>query len=166
MRKAIALAAALLLLPACAATPTESAMPAEPADAAEREIRELHAFFQAWFRADLPRTDAAFDRFRDALAPGFEIVTPDGTTHDREAILALVWDGHAADAEARVWIENPALHFNEGAVLVASYDELQQVSGGSSARRSTVVFRADEAAPNGLRWLRVHETALPEQPGR
>lgn len=163
MSRLIALAlAALSLLPlACAATPTETAIPAEPAAAAQTEIRELHAFFQAWHRAELPRTEEAFARFQDALAPGFEIVTPDGAARDREAILTLVWDGHASDPEARIWVERPRLHFHEGGVLVASYDEMQQVAGRSTARRSTVVFRADETAPNGLVWLRVHETALP-----
>lgn len=135
-------------------------MPADLARAAETEIRELHAFFQAWFRAETPPTDDAFARFEGALAPGFEIVTPDGVTHDREAILDIVRRSRGADAQARIWIERPRLLAHDERLVVASYEEWQEIGAEVRVRLSTAVFQRDGAGANGLRWLRVHETWL------
>ena len=43
-----------------------------------REVEQLHAFFEAWFKGTLPRTPEAFARFVDVTAPGFHLVTPQG----------------------------------------------------------------------------------------
>ena len=47
--------------------------------------------------------------------------------------------------------------------VAAGYDEIQANRPGLLRRRATALFRPDPAAgPNGLRWLAVHETWLPD----
>jgi hypothetical protein len=43
-------------------------------------------------------------------------------------------------------------------MAVMTYHELQLNDGVPNQRLSTVVFRQDPAAPNGLVWVHVHET--------
>ena len=50
------------------------------------EVRELHAFIQAWMRGSLPRTTQSFERFADSLADTFVIVHTSGRSDDKTSI--------------------------------------------------------------------------------
>lgn len=135
----------------------------------EREVVELHQFFQDWFNGQLDDTDDAFARFDGALAPGFVIVGPDGGARGREDILRIVRESHssaAGDAPIRIWIEDVHIHRREGDLTFATYEEWQERAGEEPRGRiSTVVFKDDEGGPNALRWLHVHETWLATDDG-
>lgn len=147
----------------CAATGARQGGSPGDSDRVEREIAELHTFFQEWFRGVLPDTDAAFARFERAMAPGFVIVTPDGRALDRATILGAVRSGHGRDTTARVWTEDARVLHTVGGAVVATYVEWQSLGvEPPRARLSTVVLEPDLDAPGGLRWVHVHETWLPE----
>jgi len=128
----------------------------------DREIHELHQFFQEWFAGSLAESDDAFARFSDVLTDDFTMVTPGGVELDRQAIIDAVRSGHGNDAGARIWIERVQIRHTLGKTVVATYEEWQQSAGQiAKGRLSTVVFARDASAPNGLVWLHVHETWLP-----
>lgn len=124
---------------------------------AEREVAELHEFFEQWYRAALP--PQAFDRFEQVLAPGFVIVNPSADVVERDSILDAVRDARGSDPEAHIRTKNFTVRRQEGNLLIATYEEWQKLGGESErARLSTVVLRADDSAPYGWVWLHVHET--------
>ncbi|MEX2500325.1 MAG: hypothetical protein WD397_15770 [Wenzhouxiangellaceae bacterium] len=130
-------------------------------DVVEREVRELHRFFQDWYRGKLE--DEAFQRFSGVMGEGFMIILPDARVLPRQTIVDAVRSQKGSDAQAELWIENVRLVHSEAEFLVATYEEWQGRAGNDArGRLSTVVFTRDEDAPNGLAWRHVHETWLPE----
>ena len=129
-----------------------------------REVLELHAFFDGWFNGTLEATDESFARFESVMADTFVLLTPEGRIAERPALIQGIrdahgrWEGH--DPASRTWIDKVRLHREEGDVAIVTYEEWQEIAGKTDARLSTVVFRQQEGAPNGLEWLHVHETWL------
>lgn len=127
------------------------------------EIVELHDFFQGWLGGTLPATDEAYARLVDTQASEFVIVTPGGERIPGPALLLQLRSAHGSRPGWRMWIENAELRFAQGGLTVATYEEWQQRADGTvTGRLSTVVFRDQPDTPNGLIWLHVHETWLPE----
>ena len=131
-------------------------------DRCRAEVADLHRFFQEWFRGELPDTDEAYARFAGVMGEPFEMVSPEGQAIDRAVILKIVREGHGKEPAADIWIENHRHRFTIGAISMVTYEEWQDWGGQRRGRLSTAVFRTDEAAPNGVHWLHVHETWLPE----
>lgn len=126
-------------------------------DAWQREIIELHEFFEGLFVGQVQ----SLDRAEQALHEAFTMVGPTGTRTDRSQVLAQLEAGINHADDLRIGIEQPALIAATDSLVVAEYIEVHERSGVRSGdRRSTVVFRVDPAGPNGLRWLRVHETFI------
>jgi hypothetical protein len=62
-----------------------------------------------------------------------------------------------------MWIENAELRFEQGGLTVATYEEWQRHADETvTGRLSTVIFRDQLSTSNGLAWVHVHETWLPE----
>ncbi|MDX1660427.1 MAG: DUF4440 domain-containing protein [Gemmatimonadota bacterium] len=133
-------------------------------EACRREIEELHAFFEGWFEGTLPDDEATFARVADALAEDFELISPDGRRRDRGTILASIREGygdHAGEGKRfRIEIHDvrPRLVVAETALL--TYEEWQTSDGSKNRRLSSAWFRKVDAAPCGVRWIHLHETAL------
>lgn len=124
------------------------------------EIVELHDFFQAYFLGQ----EDSLDRVEAALHGEFSIVGPDGAMSDRAATLEMLRGGHAhTEALTITTLDHRLLHTTPELVL-ASYVEHHQLTSTTNDRLSTVAFLVDPAGPNGVRWLRVHETWL-DHPG-
>lgn len=132
----------------------------EPTAAIE-EVVDLHRFFAAWFRAELPDTDDAFARFDEVMASDFEMVVPSGARVRRADLVAGLRQAHGSwgdDPDARIEVRGAqARVLAEGLVLV-SYEEWQRREGVWTARRSTALLRPAAGAPGGFVWLQVHET--------
>ncbi len=120
----------------------------------EAEVRELHEFFQAYFLGET----SSLDRADQALAADFMIVGPDGNESDRDTTMATLRAGHDHTTSLVITTSDHVLHQETADMVVASYVEHHQLSDRMNARRSTVVFRKLASGPNGLQWLRVHET--------
>jgi hypothetical protein len=132
------------------------------AAAIEREIHELHTFFTAWFRGELPASDGAFDRFTRAAAPEFRIVTPDGKVLGSAEVMAWVRPAHGSKAAQRpafrIWIDGFDLRWVGGDRALVSYVERQRLADRETARLSLAAFRVDAAAPCGWLWTDLQET--------
>lgn len=130
--------------------------------ACRTEVLELHAFFQTWFRGEPGRTREAFARFPNVLAPTFQIITPQGLAIDRQPCLDAVESGYGSDATMSIEIRNHAHRLTRGEMSLVTYEEWQTRDGTMAAWRSSAWFEQAADAPNGVRWLHVHETMLPE----
>lgn len=134
----------------------------------EREIVELHQFFEDWFCARLGDDDRAFARFEAVMAADFEIVNPEGRTTPRDVLVPGLRAGHGRwrDADGaltgRVRVANVRVRAVGAGLFVAAYEEWQQEGAEAErGRRSTAVLRRTERpTPLGLEWLVVHETWL------
>ena len=122
------------------------------------EIDELHAFFEAYFLG----TEDSLDRFEAALADGFTTVGPDGAEHDRASTVRMVRDGHGHTDSLTITTSDHRLLAATDDLVVATYVEHHELRDRANHRLATVVFRVDPAGPNGLRWLRVQETWVPQ----
>lgn len=129
------------------------------AELARREVLALHEFFVAWFRPGGPDSD--FRLCEAAFADDFRMVTPDGTGHDRAAIVAMVRRarGLLPDDFAIVISELEPLWRQQDAILLG-YTEQQYRSRSTTRRRSTALFTAAPAAPRGVVWRHLQETWL------
>ncbi len=129
------------------------------------EIEELHRFFVAWFKGDVPDTDSAFARFTRAVAADFELIDPRGTHHDRPGLTNTLRSayGSLAGREFKIWIENMNVRSANEDLVIATYEEWQQRDSEKTARLSTAVFQLHARhSPGGVEWRHVHETWLSE----
>ena len=135
-------------------------------DACEQEIRSLHGFFADWYTGRLD--EEGFDRFEDALAVGFEMVTPDGELLTRDEILDYVRGKRDTHDRFDIEIRNvEAVEVRRGCAFVR-YEEWQTTDGDAGERNSTAetdgrlstaLFGTDDA-PEKVEWLYLHETRL------
>lgn len=126
-----------------------------------REISELHDFFQAWFTGSIPNDEANFQRFAAVMDPAFVIIGPDGLLTELSTLVDRLAGAYGRFPGIRIWTENHRLHHQHGDLLLCTYEEWQEAPAATTARLSSVLFLQDEATPNGVRWLHVHETWLP-----
>lgn len=124
----------------------------------EKEVVELHDFFQDWFNAVLPQTQEAFNRMDRVMDRRFAIVMPSGVRVEREVLLARLFGAHGARSGIRIWIEKVSVLIETDELAVVEYEEWQEEGGKTTSRYSTVVFRRQPDAPNKLVWVHVHET--------
>lgn len=129
-------------------------------DACLREVERLHSFFVEWYTGQLKQE--AFERMDGAIAPDFEMVTPDGEVLDREAVLGMVRDTRGAYAPGAFGIDirnfAPVDLGDDRAVV--RYEEWQTTPDGKTGRLSTALFHAAPEAPGEFSWVTVHETWL------
>ena len=130
----------------------------------EREVRELHTFFEAWFNGTVPSTDDAFSRLPAVLAPDFKLVSPSGRCIDRDQVIELVRTNHPdfkatpPDAEVEIRIDRFTVHLETADFILVRYQEWQARGGPATGRQSSAVFRVNDSAPLGLQWIHLHET--------
>ncbi|MDA1194243.1 MAG: DUF4440 domain-containing protein [Planctomycetota bacterium] len=128
------------------------------------EIIELHRFFTEWLGGVIPDTDATWSALENGLAPTFALITPRGDILEREPLLASLrpmHGRHAPEAGFKISIRAYACRHVDDDLIVVTYEEWQTLHGAETGRVSTAVFERNPAMPNRVRWLHVHETALP-----
>jgi hypothetical protein len=130
-----------------------------PAMRWREEIDELHEFFQAYFLG----TESSLERADAAFAADFTIVGADGVETDRRTTMENLLAGYAHTNDLKITISEHRLLRQTDDTLVVAYVETHDLGERPNRRRSTVVFVAEAAAPNGLQWLRVHETWIDRQ---
>lgn len=126
-------------------------------DACEREVRELHGFFEAWFTG----RGGGMDRVRRALGPDFEMITPEGERRSRETVLSGIEAGEDGyDPEFSIEIHDVRVRDRTRDRCLVTYEE-HQSGEVETARVSTALFARDTDAPEGVRWRHLQETWLP-----
>jgi hypothetical protein len=131
------------------------------------EIVEQHSFFQDWFNGKIEKNEKTFQRFPSVLDNKFELITPSLQKYAREDILQLVWNSHASrtisDNPMKIWIENFGFKQLTSDIFLVTYEEWQKVESEDKGRLSTAIFLKKENKFNGIVWIHVHETWLPEK---
>jgi hypothetical protein len=126
----------------------------------EKEIVDLHQFFQDWFTGTLPATEENFERVVGVLNDDFVLIGPDGKLTELRPLLEWLRHGHGARPVMRLWVKNVHLRWQQGEIGLATYEEWQETDRGPTARLSTALFQEKPGTPNGLVWRHVHETWL------
>lgn len=141
--------------------PTGSGDPSLP-ERCEREIRGLHGFFEAWFTGRVDHRKSEFARVEDALATDFVLVDPSGERRERDSLLTAIADAHGSTPDLEIETTPFEPRYVDRGVCLGTYEEHQTDEEGATRRVSTVLFRADEAAPEGVSWHHLHETWVGE----
>jgi hypothetical protein len=126
----------------------------------ENEIVELHQFFQDWYNNILSPSPANFARCEKVLADSFTIIFPNGEKVSCKPLLEGLRSAHHSRTNMRIWIENIQVLYQLGELILATYEEWQEIEGKVTIRVSSVLFRKVPDTPNNLLWLHVHETWL------
>lgn len=124
------------------------------------EITELHQFFQDYFTGNIPVE--AVSRFDQTLAAGFTLIDSAMRTTEYTEIKQIIRGLHGQREGLRVWVENIVLRHEFEDLVIVTYEEWQATDEQKMQRASTVIFKKDSDAPNGLLWLHVHESGLHE----
>jgi hypothetical protein len=132
----------------------------------EKEVIELHQFFEDWFNGVLPPTDEAFRRFEVVMAERFMIISPEGVPTERQELVERLRQAHGiwrrTRQPGRIWIENLRVRHQVGQQAMVLYEEWQEIDGETRGRLSTAVLQQRTATPNGVEWLHLHEVWLPD----
>jgi hypothetical protein len=120
------------------------------------EVRELHAFFVAWFTG---AAGADFQRCEAVLGPDFRMVTPDGRMHDRAAVLDRIRAARGSTAsDFAIEILQPSIAWQSDNAVLLEFIEQQYRDGRSFSRCSAALFTDQPGAPNGVAWRHLQET--------
>jgi hypothetical protein len=131
------------------------------AQAALREVVDLHAFFERWLGGTTENTDAVLHRLESALGEAFTMVSPAGESLRRSDVIEWLRDTHGAKSQQgafQITITEPELLLLQPPLVLLGYVEEQSTGGALTRRRSTALFEAAAEAEEGVRWLALHET--------
>lgn len=136
----------------------------------EKEIHDLHQFFEDWFNGVLAPSEENLARVADVLAPGFVLIGPDGRATYREPLIRRLRRAHGSWREPgsdspgtrRIRIEGFQTRLIEGPTAIAVYEEWHENGDEHKGRISTAFFRLEHGLPNEVRWYHLQETWLPK----
>lgn len=123
------------------------------AEAAAREVLELHALFVELFTGrsrDFSHCEAAF-------AATFEMVTPKGVRLTRAQILELFGKVRVR-ADFRITIHDIRSLREDATSVLLQYVEEQYRDGETTRRLAVALFETTSHAPNGVAWRFLQET--------
>ncbi|MCL1598588.1 MAG: hypothetical protein M3094_05355 [Actinomycetia bacterium] len=121
----------------------------------DAEVRELHSFFERWFAGTADRAELAR---LDVLDDSFHMIGPDGRLQRVGEVSSAIENAYGRRS-VLIEIRNVRVH---PSAPVGTYEEWQTADGGLTGRISSAVMESDPLAPNGLRWMHLHETWLPD----
>jgi hypothetical protein len=124
----------------------------------QKEIVEIHQFFQGWFNGLVSNDEKIFERLTRVLADGFTLITPRGKLIDREEMISSLQSAYHSRKGMRIWIEKVQILHRFGEITMVSYEEWQLVERDVTVRLSSAIFKFQPGAPNKVVWLHVHET--------
>ena len=136
-------------------------------DPVAKEIIELHVFFEDWFRGNCNDSERVFKkRLLSRMDIDFRIILPNGECFYGEQFWPEMRKAHGTNPKFKISLRNFSRKLQIGRkTIVANYEEWQKDASNSkpanNGRVSTAVFVADNAAPNGFKWVHAHETWLP-----
>ena len=127
------------------------------------EMRFTRNFLAKWFAGAIQKPEDPADFYLNrVLAKNFNIVRPNGVPLNREQTLAGFYGKlHGSDPMVlRHDNDNINPLLDTAAVAVVGYDESHVYQDHTVINALTAVFLNDNTAPNGVRWLLVHETPI------
>ncbi|MFK7897602.1 MAG: hypothetical protein AB8G23_17325 [Myxococcota bacterium] len=137
-----------------------------------QEVDAVHAYISAWFRGDVPQSDADFIReFAGRLAPGMVNIQPSGQILTGEQLVTGIRAGYGSNPDFRIAIREGELRGfdDQGGLAMFTYAEFQtgarQTVPADNVRVSSVLFSVSAEAERPF-WLHIHETARANEAGR
>ena len=136
-------------------------------DPIAKEIIDLHIFFEDWFRGNCNGTNRVFKkRLLSRMDIDFYMISPNGESFYGEQYWPEMRKAHGSNPKFQISLRNFTRKLQIGRkTFVANYEEWQKNAKNSkpanNGRVSTAVFVADSSAPNGVKWVHIHETWLP-----
>lgn len=131
----------------------------------EKEVIELHKFFEQWFKSEIKNSDEIFARLEDALSEEFMLISPTGQVLSLEQVIAQIQNGYGSrktdEIPYRLWVQNIECRLLEGNLCLVIYEEWGEVAGKKNARLSSALFRKKDKTINGVEWVHVHEVSIP-----
>ncbi len=125
-----------------------------------QEVVDLHTFFQAWLRGELLDRDPVFNRFIQATAPDFMLISPTGQAAGLTETADWIRRAHGTRPGVRLWTDEHVARFADDQVALLTYREWQTRDNVTTLRISSALLRRKLDAPNRVVWLHVHETWL------
>jgi len=133
----------------------------------EKEVIELHKFFEQWFKSEIENNDELLARLEDVLSEEFLLITPTGSVSSREQVITQIKNGYgsrkADETPYRLWVQNIECRFVENNLCLVIYEEWGEVAGKINARLSSALFRKNDELINGVEWVHVHEVYIPTE---
>jgi hypothetical protein len=124
------------------------------------EIEEIHHLVGEWMSGRAPKSDETLHRLEAVLHPKFVLIPPNGIEADRETFLEQIRSAWEKRSGVHFWAENIVLICETPTFVVARFDEYDKDDRMEGVRVSTAVFEYTNDTPNGLSWLRLHETRI------
>lgn len=119
------------------------------------EVVRHHDELARWLGTEAPA--GVLEILRAAHRPEFVLVGTDGARVDQDGLMTALSGARNAVPGLKIAIEQFEVVAQTEELAVVRFVESHSVG---SSRRTTAVLVPDEAAPAGLGWLSVHETAL------
>ena len=135
----------------------------------EKEVIELHRFFEDWFMGRLDDSEQEFSRFENVMAEDFTMIPPEGAVTQRADLLAALRKAHGAhvgEGSISIRVVNIQPRQLSDDHWLVTYEEWQTEGRVERGRISSALFGRRSGTPNDVEWLHVHETWLPEFPQR
>ncbi len=126
----------------------------------EKEIRELHRFFQRWFAGNIEKRE--INRLDNVIHENFILITPSASLLDKKILMQFIQESYGTKKDIRIWTDNINIHAEINNIYIVTYDEFQTLDEHKTIRRSSAVFRFNSDKINNLEWIKVHETWYPQ----
>jgi hypothetical protein len=127
-----------------------------------QEVIELHAFFQAWFNGECPKTEESFARVRVAWPEPFTLIDPSHTVRRSHELLRQTYLEYGAYPGLKIQVRNPqALHETSENQVVVAYEEWHVDPKGQEGRMCTAILGFQYGVSSRVpKWLHVHESSI------
>ena len=126
-------------------------------DNCKKEIITLHRFFEQWFKGNVPDDEKTFSRISGVLDEEFLMISPSGKITDKPALIAGLKLAHNRWETGDIQIKNMKGKVLSGDFTLIIYEEWQNSPHEITSRLSSALFKKDEKALNGVRWVHLHE---------
>ncbi|MHA1245212.1 MAG: hypothetical protein ACTSPK_09040 [Candidatus Heimdallarchaeota archaeon] len=131
----------------------------------EQEVIGLHKFFEQWFKGEITNDKETLNRFHNVLAEEFMLIMPTGNFTFKDQIVKQIESGYGSHEKDEIsyelWVQNINCRLIENNLCLVTYEEWGRVNDEINARLSSALFRKKEGTINGVEWIHVHETFLP-----
>jgi hypothetical protein len=128
------------------------------------EVLRLHRLFVVWFNAYNPDKDRVFRMMSNSFASDFHMVAPDGKLSSATELMEKLKESYGIHRESGMTIEiknSKLLSEKPNEYAIFKYEEWQKIGDVETGRVATVMFRSSSSGMNGLQWVHVHETWMP-----
>jgi hypothetical protein len=127
------------------------------------EMRETRNFLASWFAGAVEKPEDPMNFYlQSVLAENFSIIRPNGLRLDRQQTLLRFYENLYASDPTVLRHDNSNIRaiLLTPEVVIVDYDESHVYRDHSIVNALSAVFQKDDEAPNGVRWLRLHETSI------